>query len=339
MATQHAPASQHIADLTRLSEKERLLVVKSEQAIQEGLQLERWYRKEESRLKLFPLDLQNSYRLPNRAQGFFDQLSISGTPRSVMGCRQEVHLGRFPGAKTPEQLRQFVLKEFQKRAHWTYADGAPGGFTFEKVLCRRASNGYHRFAPEGQAGPMDWTLLGVEYGWVLLMVHIHDFVVKMGPWKKRLKEAAYVVPHPEFRHVLENPTPDCVLEVSIGYPFVDVAPHANMFGFGPGKFGAAIKLFSFFLSSQNDLRVRMVFAAAPRAQKVLDLGKSLPDPVYGGAEMLRCLSLGLIRPQAIHDRMDAHMLVLHCQVHQTLMDGVEKVWSEWLRSTSGPQQE
>ena len=78
----------------------------------------------------------------------------------------------------------------------------------------------------------------------------------------------------------------------------------------------------------------MVFAAAPRAQRVLDFGKRLPDPVYGGAALLRYLSLGLLKPQAIHDRMDAHMLALHCQVHQALMDGVEKVWSDWLKSKS-----
>ena len=321
-------------DLAGFSDQERRLIEKSEQAIQEGLQLERWYRERESGLRFFPLDLKNSYRLSNRAEGFFGTLPINGVPRTVMGCRQEVQFGKFPGDATAARLEEFVLKEFQKRAHWQYDDGAMGGFTFEKTLFREASNGYQRFPAETQQGPVEWTSLGRQFGWVLLTVHIHDFVVQMGPWKKRLREAAYVVPHPDFVHVLKHPSQECALEVSIGYPFVDVAPHANMFGFGPGKFGVAVKLFSFFLSPQNDLRVRMVFAAAPRAQKVLDFGKGIPDPVYGGAELLRYLSLGLLKPQAIHDRMDAHMLMLHCQVHQTLMDGVEKVWSEWLQSKS-----
>ncbi|MBI2819513.1 MAG: hypothetical protein HYX73_06000 [Acidobacteria bacterium] len=334
MPQPHAATAVRTADLTGFSEAERLLIVKSEQAIQEGVQLERWYRERESGLQFFPLDLKNSYRLPNRAEGFFGSLSISGGPRTVMGCRQEVQFGQFPGGGLAERLQEFVLKEFQKRAHWSYEDGALGGFTFEKTIYKKAANGYQQFAADAQEGPMDWTVLGREYAWVLLTVHIHDFVVKMGPWKKRLREAAYVVPHPDFVHVLENPTKDIALEVSIGYPFVDVAPHRNMFGFGPGKFGAAVKLFSFFLSSQNEVRVRMVFAAAPRAQKVLDFGKCIPDPVYGGATLLRYLSLGLVRPQTIHDRMDAQMLALHCQVHQTLMDGVEKVWSDWLKSKS-----
>ncbi|MBI3934390.1 MAG: hypothetical protein HY316_06830 [Acidobacteria bacterium] len=342
MPNQHTPAAESklhysatpATDLTEFSEKDRLLIVKVEQAIQEGVQLERWYREQESRLLFFPLDLKNSYRLPNRAEGFFGNLSISGQSRTIMGCRQEVQFGQFSDANLAERLQEFVLKEFQTRSHWTYEDGAPGGFTFEKTIYRDAANGYQRFPAGDQDGPVDWTTLGRRYAWVLLTVHIHDFVVKMGPWKKRLREAAYVVPHPDFLHVIRNPSKDCALEVSIGYPFVDVAPHANIFGFGPGKFGAAVKLFSFFLSPQNDLHVRMVFAAAPRAQKVLDLGKRIPDPVYGGAELLRYLSLGLLNPQVIHARMDAHMLVLHCQVHQALMDGVQKVWRDWLQTNS-----
>jgi hypothetical protein len=156
----------------------------------------------------------------------------------------------------------------------------------------------------------------------------------MGPWKKRVPEAAYVVPHPDFMQSLENPTKDCLLEVTVGYPFADVAPHPNIFGFGPGKFGAAVKLFSFILTPQNEIRVRMFFAAAPRARKVLDFGKNFPDPIYGGAKLLHYLSLGLLKPRLIHDRMDTQMLAVHCQVHQSLMDGVEKVWSAWLRSRS-----
>jgi len=332
------------------SDHDRLLIAKTEEAIRDGSQLARWWREQERDLPLFPLDLKKSYRLPNKAEGFFGALPINGVSRSVMGCRQTVELGRLPGANAPARLREFVLGEFQKRAHWTYDDGALGGFTFEKLLFKTMAGNYGQFPAEQQdakrhidgvspsarsadsptQGPIDWRDLGRRYAWVLLLVHIHDFVVNMGPFQKRIPEAAYVVPHPDFVRVLENPSPEYAVEVSVGYPFVDVAPHPNLFGFGPGKFGAAIKLFSFFLTPKQDVRVRMVFAAAPRAQKVLDFGKHVPDPVYGGAEALRYLTLGLVKPAAIHDRMDAQMLTLHCQVHQTLMDGLEKVWTAWV---------
>jgi len=305
------------------------MIQKTEEAIRDGSQLERWWREREGDLALFPLDLKKQYRLPNKAAGFFSSLSINGSSRTVMGCRQVVEFGRIPGAKASERLRDFVLGEFMQRAHWTHEDGTLGGFTFEKSLYKTAAGQYGQFPAEQRDGPLDWRDLGRQYAWVLHTVHIHDFVATMGPFKKRIREAAYVVPHPDFIHVVENPSPDYLLEVSIGYPFVDVPPFPNIFGFGPGKFGVAVKLFSFLLTPKNEIRVRMVFAAAPRAQKVLDFGKYLPDPVYGGAEVLRYLTLGLVKPEAIHDRMDAQMLALHCQVHQTLMDGLEKVWNAW----------
>lgn len=317
-----------------LSEWDRFLVQKTEEAIQDGLQLERWWREREQKgdLAYFPLDLKKSYRLPNRAEGFFGSLPINGVSRTVMGCRQQVEFGRLSGPNAASRLREFVWGEFLKRAHWTYDDGAPGGFTFEKSLYKTPEGGYRQFPAEQRQDPVDWRELGRQYAWVLLTVNIHDFVVKMGPFRKRLREAAYVVPSADFMHGGENPAPDGVSEVSVGYPFVDVAPFPNLFGFGPGKFGVAVKLFSFLLTPQGEIRVRMVFAAAPRAQKVLDFGKRVPDPVYGGAELLRALSLGWVKPEAIHNRMDAQMLALHCQVHQTLMDGLEKVWSAWAGS-------
>ena len=95
--------------------------------------------------------------------------------------------------------------------------------------------------------------------------------------------------------------------------------------------GAAVKLFSFYLTRSGDVRVRMVFAAAPRSQKVFDFGKSVPDPIYGFANLMKYLTLGLFNPQMIHDRMDKQMLSLHCEVHQTLMDGMANVWTNWLQ--------
>ena len=312
------------------SDLENRLIEKAEEALRDGLQLERWWRDQESRLRLFPLDLKKKYRLQNRAEGFFSELPMNGSSRTVMGCRQTVELGSLPGARAAERLREFVLDEFMKLAHWNYEDGAPGGFTFEKLLFKTPAGVYGQFLDEEMDGPVGWRDIGTKYSWAVLLVHIHDFVAEMGPFKKRIKEAAYIAPNPEFVHIVENPSPEYVYEVTVGYPFVDVAPHPNIFGFGPGKFGAAIKIFSFFLTTKQEVRVRMTFAAAPRAQKVFDFGKKIPDPIYGAAQLLHYITAGLMNPQAIHDRMDAQMLVLHCQVHQALMDGLEKVWNDWI---------
>jgi hypothetical protein len=157
--------------------------------------------------------------------------------------------------------------------------------------------------------------------------------MKFGPFVKRFNEAACVVAHSDFVHVVPNPLPGYKLEVAVGYPFVEYAPVPNHFGFGPGKFKSAVKLYSFFLTETNKVEVRMDFAAAPRCQKVFDFGKRIPDPVYGGARILSWLTLGLWNAQALHDRLDRGMVAQHARVHQSLMEGVANIWQTRVAGT------
>jgi hypothetical protein len=317
-----------------LSDHDRFLIGKVEEALVNGRQMEQWFRGRESEIGWFPLDLKKVYRLPNRAEGFFDSLEISGKKTTIMGCRQQIRLGRFNRGNASELLKEFVLGEFLSLAHWTYPDGWPGGFTVEQSLYKTADGQYGKFPAESQKGCIDWRQLGKEYAWVLLTIYIHDFVMDIGPIRKHLPEAAAVAPNTSFMHVVENPSPDYTLEVSIGYPFVEYAPVPNVFGFGPGKFGTAVKLFSFYLTPENEIQARLFFAASPRCPKVFDFGKNWPDPVYGGAELLKWMTLGIWDPAPFHDHMDTGMLAQHCRVHQALMDGVQKIWLDWAKAQS-----
>ena len=325
------PAANALSALESFTEQERFLIAKTEEAIHDGRQLERWCLESERtrRLALFPLDLKKTFRLANRAEGFFDTVPINGQPRSVMGCVQTVEFGKVSGANAAERVRQFVLREFLSRSHWTYPDGDPGGFTVEQGLYRTTDGAHGRFDAAHARGCVDLSEMGKQYAWVLLTVHIHDFVMEFAGQKKRLKEAACVSPCLEFVHINPDPAPDKQLEITVGYPFVAFAPVPNFFGFGPGKFGVAVKTFTFLLTQAGDLRVRMLFAAAPRCEKVLDFGKGIPDPVYGGAALLNLLTLGLWKTDSFHNKLDTFMLCQHCRVHQAFMDGVEKIWTDW----------
>lgn len=305
------------------SDLEKSLMEKTEEAIRDGLQLEQWYRQNSPVLAWFPLDLgKNSFRLPNRNEGFFGSLEINGQNQSVMGCREEIELGK-TGCATPDRcLADFVMGEFLKRAHWSHEDGSPGGFSIDQSLYKTMDGRYGRFSPEDSKGCIDWRRLGTDYAWVLLTIEIHDFEFGLGPFRKHVREIACVAPNPQFVHVVKNPSDRDVLEISIGYPFVDYAPLPHHLGFGPGKFGTAIKLYSFYLSRQNEIRVQLSFAAAPRCHKVLDFGPDLPDPVYDGVNLIESLTMGHWHAGPFHDRLDAHMLAVHCQVHQKLMEGV-----------------
>jgi len=159
------------------SPQERFLAEKTEEAIQDGVQLERWCHDPNRQIREFPLNLKKAFALPNQPAGYFGHVPINGKTESVMGVRQTVDFSRVAGANPGKQLRDFVLGEFLSRAHWTYPDNYPGGFTIEQSLYRKTNGEYGRFAEESRKGCIDWRRLGTEYTWVLLKVYIHDFVM------------------------------------------------------------------------------------------------------------------------------------------------------------------
>lgn len=316
-----------------MDDHDRFLIRKCENAIRDGVALERWCKQAGGDRAEFGLDLRESFRLPNRADGYFGSITLNGVQRSVMGCRQHIEFARVSRRHDARQLlKEFVLGEFLSRAHWVNADGTPGGFDVERSLYQTTDGEYGEFPETDRAGAMHWQDIGTRFRWVLLTITLNDFAANLGPITRRMDEAVCVTPVAEFMRVVDDPSPEYALEVSIGYPFIDYAPIPNFFGFGPGKFGVAVKLFSFYLTHDNRIRVVMEFAAAPRAQKVFDFWGV--DPVYGGAALLDTLTMGLLDPKPIHDAMDTTMLVEHCHVHQKLMDGTSKKWDEWLADST-----
>ncbi len=315
------------------SAHEKFLVQKTEEAIVSGLQLKNWYETKfaDGTLSLTQIDIGKPFRLKNQVRVFFDTLPVNGVSTSIMGCVQEGEFTRVEGPNKREKLREFVLKQFLPGAHWTADDGHPGGFGVEQSLYQAADDSYAIFPESNRNTVVDLRDLGPRYRWVLLTVQIHDFIMDFGPIRKRFEEAACVVPNAAFVEVKDDPSPDCELEITTGYPFVEFAPIPNVFGFGPGKFGAAIKLYTFMLMRNGDIRTRMGFMAAPRCEKVFDFGKSIPDPIYGGAALISAVTFGLWKTEAFHRKLDSGMLGQHSRVHQSLMDGVDRVWSSWYR--------
>jgi|SRR5579871_1489767 len=316
-----------------LTDLDRQFIAKSEACIADGIVLRDWCLAHTG-IAVFPLNLKKVFQLPNRAVGYFGEFQLHGKTTSIMGCRQEVEFAKLDDPDGPRLLQDFVLREFLNRANWTYPDGWPGGFTITRSLYQACDGRYGKFPDNETSGAVDWRDLGLAgsdrtYRWVLLTVQIHDFVMNFGPIVKHLKEAACVVPAPEFTLVREKPAPGVKLEIQVGYPFADIAPIKNFFGFGPGKFGIAVKLYSFDLMEDNTIRVRMEFAAAPRCQKVFDFGPHIPDPIYGTAALLGKLTFGAYNPEGVHTKMDSEMLAQHSRVHQALMDGAARVWNQW----------
>jgi hypothetical protein len=310
---------------------DRSLVEKTEQALVEGLQLERWTRDPNRKIELHPLELNREYNLANKAYGYFADVEISGRKLTALGARQEVEFGKITGPNAEERLKEYVLGLFLNTSHWTYPDGDAGGFTFKQMLYCTADGKYGRYPDDQLTEVRDYRVIGPEYRWSLFTCYLHDFVVYLGPVKKILKEAVAVVQHPDFVHIVENPRPGYKLEVAIGYPFIDFAPIPNYFGFGPGKFDWAVKTFQFLLRDNNEVRCDMDFVAGARPKKVFDFGEFIPDPLYGTAGALQFFTLGFYKAQKFHDYMDLQMAAQHSRVHQALMEGSAKVFAAWIK--------
>lgn len=316
---------------TDFSAFERSLVDKTETALVDGLQLERWTRDPNRKVEYHLLDLGRPYALKNKAYGYFGDVRISGKQLTALGARQEVEFGKIEGPNPEQRLKDYVLRHFLNTSTWTYPDGDPGGFTFKQMLYCLADGNYGRYPDDQLTSVQDWNAIGPKYRWSLFTCYLHDFVIMLGPLKKVLKEAVAVVQHPDFIHIVENPKPGYKLEVAIGYPFIDYAPIPNFFGFGPGKFNWAVKTFSFLLRDNNEVRCDMDFVAGARPKKVFDFGSMIPDPLYGSAAFLQFMTLGFFNPQGFHNFMDLQMSSQHSRVHQALMEGSAKVFAAWIK--------
>ncbi len=315
----------------QLTSFEQSLVTKTEAALRDGLQLERWTRDPNRKIEKHLLSLNRQYKLKNKAYGYLAEVSISGKTLTALGALQEVEFGRMTGPNQEQRLKDFVFKHFLNTACWTYDDGDAGGFTFKQMLRCTADGKVERFPDNQLTQTVDWNLIGSKYKWSLGTIYLHDFVIYLGPIKKVLSEAVAVVQHPDFIHIVENPKPGYKLEVAIGYPFIDFAPIPNYFGFGPGKFNWAVKTFSFLLRDNGEVRCDMDFVAGARTKKVFDFGKFIPDPLYGTSDALQVLTLGAYKSQVFHDFMDLQMSTQHSRVHQALMEGSSKVFAAWLK--------
>lgn len=315
--------------MTQLDAQDRMLVERSEEAILEGLDLFHWCFENVESMQRPPLDLGRPFRLSHVSDAILGEARVAGNMMSVMGARQFIPFGRIDGPGAAQRLRQFVREEFLERGHWMNPDGYPGGFGMQRMVYRAGAT-YGKFTGDAANGAVNWNEIGTKYDWVLLRVQVHDFVLPLGPFKKRLDEAACVVAHPAFAREVVNPSPQYDLEITIGYPFIRFAPIPNFFGFGPGKFHIAVKVFSFFLKPTGEVDCRMYFAAAPRCAKVFDFGPSIPDPVYGSASVLGAITFGAFNVRKFHDKVDCGMLSQHCRVHHMMIEGSEKVFRDWL---------
>jgi hypothetical protein len=256
-------------------------------------------------------------------QGYFGQRRDGTT---VMGCLQSAGFAA-PSVLGPELPLREAPRVYREHSSYLHPDGSNGGFTYTPVVLWRT----HSPGPQpARSEDVDFLLEGMD--WLVLRVDIHDFVRGIPPLRrwagtlgKVVREAALVVVHRDFGRTAVSLPPGVVAEVAFGYSFLPLAPEPNIFGFGPGHFGAAVKRFRFQLRSDGGLNIELLFTVSPRSEKILNLRGF--DPVYAGIRWIDRLTfrrLGL--EAAAHCRFDETMLRIHGRVHHLLLDDLRVEW-------------
>jgi len=315
----------------------------AERGLSSGRSALAWYCAETraGRISLFDLARDDSSAM----RGFFAKLDFEGRSTDAMGCFQTHRYRPDPAIRPdaePHSLAAYVNRSFLGACHRMCPDGLPGGFGFRPLLARMRSGGLQTF-PEADAGAYpDLGRVGEVYEWITLQVDIHDFVraipgMRDHPrfFSRYIKEAACITVHADFMkcNILRGPSD--LDACSLGYAFLPVLVHLNAFGYGPGRFGTAFKVFTFALLESGDLEVRMVFLSIPRSEGVFSFAGF--DPVYSLARAIDRLTLDKLGVLgSVRDGMDRKFLLTHGRCHQAAIDGMRPIW-EGTRWVPGDQ--
>ena len=265
---------------------------------------------------------------------FFDNLTLRGKETSAMGCFWRTRFTHDPKApiEPPAALEMFIRRSFPKACLGSETDPLRG---FEFKVLRHKRKGLPEYGVYAKENPLeDLAEIGTNYDWIVLEAEVHDFFHHaMGPgaaarWmKKKQKMSSFILAHEDYLTSFHPQEPDAVGESCFGYSFLPLAPCDSFFGYGPGKFQAAVKQFRFILQKNGDLDVHMSFLVAPRSEKILSLGSAGFDPVYPPVHLIDSLTGGLFKiRQKFHDNMDTMQLEKHAVIYQALIDGLQSVW-------------
>ena len=314
-------------------------------ALRQGAQLASWWKDRHESLSVFTLF--ESQPQGARVQGFFDQVEIDGAERTAMGCLQRAsfQLGESSPLGQAEGFCESLKKHFCQSARWQRGNGLPGGFGYRALAFQKSGNPeaeYFQSAPS----TVNFNEVGPMYEWLLLQVDINDFVRSFPPLRpfarflhRFIREAAFIVSHSDYQTRVLAGESDSVAECRFGYAFVPALVEANHFGFGPGRFGIAIKQFDFRLLESRRLDIHVSFLVTPRSEQVLDFWGVCP--VYGLAHLLdRATFGGLGIRERAHDKLDRQMLTQHGRVHNNLLQDMRESFESWPgrsdRTTEGP---
>ena len=311
-------------------------------AIREAADVISWWNERSAKrdLELFVIQPRDVPSL--ELHTFFSTMTLGGKPSSVVGCHwRSVYRPASAGAATADhsRLAQYIRENFFTLCQQRRPNGKWGGFLYNPVLCKPHSGA--AFAPaaaDPRSVPVPLSDVGTRFQWAVFACDVFDFFRWLpgmkplaGLMEKFVRVSAYDLIHEDYSEDLLAPGEEALAKFCFGYSFLPCPVIPNFFGWGPGQFRAAIKQFRFAVLPGGNLEVRMLFIAAPRSEKVLNLWGF--DPVYSAVKLANALTFGALDiTRRGHDFNDKLFMTHHGRVYQALIDGMKQSWvrQDWV---------
>jgi hypothetical protein len=319
---------------TELTDQNRYILRSTETALRTGREVWAWWHESEKTgsvkrsVLLSPTRTFESFAI-------YDTLTLGGKETTVMGCLQKASFQKntAAGAGPRGNFEEFFREKLPFAFHYTHPDGQAGGFLYQPLLAKlKGVEEYQSGAELAPAGSLSLSKIGTLFEWVAYRIDLLDFgrsvpALSSTPRlaSRLLKEALYAVVHEDFVFKATNPPPGAIAQMGFGYSVLPCVVIPNIFGYGPGRFGAAVQDFRFTLMENGDLEINMDFISSPRSEKVLNIGGF--DPVYSLVHVLDAITFSHGKlSTAVHNSLDAVMLKQHVRVHENVILGTRQIW-------------
>jgi hypothetical protein len=310
-----------------LTDADRAIVDRAEQALADGLELKRWWdRVDEMNGYAERFEFIRQFHKPARSFGFFDVAPVGGKELLVMGSVDEALYDQpkqSPAERVRDEFREFVLHYFMRVSSFEQPEaradgvkrGAPpwpfqfvdlctresdvrGGFGFQQLYYKsRATGDVGRFSSEAeQYRIVDLREVGSTYEWLILKVRIFSFDLSAQPLGTgtpalvvTLDEQSYLIVSREFIRDERDPAPGVLAEYGLGYAFIKDPSDQGRLAYGPGHFDLAFQLINFRVLTSGAIWSRLVFVAN-RPDRILNLSL---DPVTWSATFADLVAPGV----------------------------------------------
>lgn len=304
-----------------LTAHERHVLAAVDGALDEGLELYRWWRRREAKHHIEHVPLVRQLNSPDWNYGLFAEAPLRRGLLPVLGVVQGTFYDqpKVPASRQRinadwyrAQVQEFALRYFL-RTSWAplprfvpstprERDGdrrpAVHGWAFQQVFYKlQASGEIGRFPAAERFRIVDLRRLFDQYEWIILKVRLYSFTLDktfLGANGPRLRvpllQDVWVVAHRDLCSDCENPEPGMIGEYGGGWAVIPVPDPDSVLAYGPQHLGTTFEFIHFQVLEDGQVWVKVAFVSS-RPNRVFNI-----EPIQWSLRLAEAASLGTLSP-------------------------------------------